>query len=191
MIRIRAAVIRRRVILAAVAAAVAVLFAVAVFSLWAAEVFIKSSGKPPTSAEQLNFWIQVVAGKWLPDRVPYARTSFLYALSAGLALLLNLVVIAGLISLIIGWVRKVRPLLLTLELEDTMTNEQVIHFRDARVIAEINKHYPNREMLATIRECFSVGEQNWLKELPNVVGKKRAKRIAAAMKQSDLDPTPK
>jgi hypothetical protein len=180
--------LKRRLKQVAVVVGIVAVFAL-VPALWWAERAIKSSGKHPTSAEQLNFWIQVVVGKWLPNSVPYGRTSFLYALSAGLALILNLVVIVALASLIISWVRKVRPLLLTLELENAMmTNEQVIHFLAARQIAEINKRIPDRETMATIRECFTVGEQNWLKELPGVVGERRAAKISAAMKQRSFDP---
>jgi hypothetical protein len=165
------------------------LAAVAVSGIvWLAEIFLKSSGKHPTSAEQLDHWIRIVAGKWSLDQIVYGRTSFLYALSAGLVLLLNLVVIAALASLIIGWVSKVRPLLLILGMEKLMNFEQLSNSQLARVKLEIyNRLFApeqhTEETRKKIDDVVDIAKEAWRQEIDKHFAE-QAPRLWRRMKKS-------
>jgi hypothetical protein len=130
-----------------------VLFAL-VWILWEAERHLLppiEAARAPTAATRPHFWIQVFAGKWAPNSVPYASTTFPFALSAVLALVLSVAPFLATIPLI--YLYLIRPVI-RLGKEQTMKLEQYNNQRDQVILGEIYSLLPgeNRESIMRIVE---------------------------------------
>jgi hypothetical protein len=138
---------------------VAVLLFFAVFFtlvsiLWQTEKHLLTpieAARPPTAATRPHFWIQVFAGKWTPNSVPYASTTFAFAHSAVWAIVLNLGPFVATLTLI--YVYLIRPII-RLGKEQTMKLQQYNNQRDQVILGEIWSLLPheNRETIMRIVE---------------------------------------
>jgi hypothetical protein len=137
-----------------------VAFYAAVLILWEVERHVLlpiEAARPPTAASRPHFWIQVFAGKWTANTVPYASTTFAFAHSVIWALVLNLGPFAATLTLI--YLYLIRPLI-RIGKEQTMKLQQYNNQRDQVIIGEIWKRLPpeNREsIIKIVEEGFEYG----------------------------------
>jgi hypothetical protein len=145
----------------AVILSVFVFFAL-VWILWQVERHLLSpieAARAPTAVTRPHFWIQVFAGKWAPNSVPYASTTFPFALSAVLALVLSVAPFIATITLI--YLYLIRPVI-KLGKEQTMKLEQYNKQRDEVIIGEIYSLLPlekREELIRIVEQGFRQGSQ--------------------------------
>jgi hypothetical protein len=130
--------------------------------LWWAERHLLppfAAASVPIAPTRPHFWIQVFAGKWVPNSIPYASTSFPFALSAVLAIVLNLGPFGATITLI--YLYLIRPVV-RLGKEQTMKLQQYNNQRDQVIIGEIYSLLPveQREaMMKIVEQGFAQGSK--------------------------------
>jgi hypothetical protein len=161
-----------------------------VWGLWIAERYLLPAlpaAAPPIAPTRPHFWIQVLVGKWVPNSVPYASTSFAFSLSVVLAFVLNLGPFAATITLIYLYI--IKPMV-RLGKEQAMKVEQYNNQRDLVIIGEIRKLLPpeQRELIMPIVEqAFQNGNQAMEKEfLPIPYGERGAREFFKRLQEIDV-----
>jgi hypothetical protein len=161
-----------------------------VWGLWTAERYLLPPLPAAIAPTRPHFWIQVLVGKWVPNSVPYASTSFAFSLSVVLAFVLNLGPFAATITLI--YLCIIKPMV-RLGREQAMKVEQYNNQRDLIIIGEIRRLLPPEQrerIMPIVEQGFQNGSQAMEKEfLPIPYGERGAREFFRRLQEIDVTTT--